>query len=163
MFNDREYTGGDGGHIPITQAEYDALPMDVKLNGTVYMITDGGSPDAQLPFVYKVNANHLSYSSSTPTTVSGLTFTVEQSGVWFIMASGNISTTSGTRYPRVGIYMNDTRLNYSAVSLPSNQQLSWSTQVIWDLNIGDVISVRIVTDGTVNMFEGQKLTAIKIA
>ena len=33
--------GGDGGHVELTQAEYDALPQATKENGDVYFITDG--------------------------------------------------------------------------------------------------------------------------
>lgn len=33
--------GGDGGHVELTQAEYDALTPEEKTDGTVYFITDG--------------------------------------------------------------------------------------------------------------------------
>lgn len=42
--------GGPGGGVELTQAEYDALSEDEKLNGTVYYITDGsgGGGSAEL-------------------------------------------------------------------------------------------------------------------
>jgi len=35
--------GGDAGHVELTQAEYDALTDEQKMDGTVYFITDGGA------------------------------------------------------------------------------------------------------------------------
>ena len=41
---------GDAGHIELTQAEYDALPEEEKMNGAIYFITDaiGGGEDISI-------------------------------------------------------------------------------------------------------------------
>ena len=40
--NDIEYGGGGADYVELTQAQYDALPSTQKMDGTMYLITDGG-------------------------------------------------------------------------------------------------------------------------
>lgn len=146
----------------LTQAEYDALTDEQKNNGTTYYITDAESTPAKLPYFYGVNSGHITGAWSTPALIPNLQFTVSEPGVYFISAVGNLGSDVKS-VPRVSIFINETRGQYSAIVLTPSLQQTWATQQISTLNAGDVVSVRISTDNTVSLFEGQRLIVIKIA
>lgn len=170
--NSVQYSGmiaekGGSDDRELTQAEYDALSEEEKMNGTTYYITDAdaGSTQVKLPYFYGEQSSQIQGTWSNATLIGGLRFTVTEPGVYFISAVGNIGEANGsTVYPRIGIYINETRGQYSAIRLVASDQKTWSTQQVSRLNVGDVVDVRIWGAGTkVSLFEGQRLTAFRIA
>lgn len=146
----------------LTQAEYDALTDEQKNNGTTYYITDAEPTPAKLTYFYGENSSHITGAWSTPALIPNLQFTVSEPGVYFISAVGNIGSEVQS-VPRVSIFINETRGQYSAILLTPSLQQTWATQQVSTLNAGDVVSVRISTDRNVSLFEGQRLIVIKIA
>ena len=120
-----------------------------------------------MPYFYKVNNNSITGNWTSETVIANLSYTITESGVYYLSASGNIQLISGSNgYPRMGIRVNSVLKQYSAISLPSTGlQVTWKAETIQTLSAGDVVDVYIITGSaqTFNLFEGQRFCGFRIA
>lgn len=88
--------GGDGGHVELTQAEYDALPQSEKENGDVYFITDSAPvPRTLVDFFYPIGTYYKTDDPNFNPNVSwGGTWVLEDEGR-FLQAT-KVASKAGT-------------------------------------------------------------------
>ena len=120
-----------------------------------------------MPYFYKVNNNSITGNWTSEAVIANLSYTITESGVYYLSASGNIELNSGSNgYPRMGIRVNSVLKQYSAISLPSTGlQVTWKAETIQTLSAGDVVDVYIITGSaqTFHLFEGQRFCGFRIA
>ncbi len=106
--------------------------------------------------------NTLAITGSGTQPVPGLSITVDTPGDYYVSASGNAQQQDGAdSYPRIGIYVNGSRLAYSALKVYNTNQLSWQCADIISLSVGDVVSVQVV-GAPVSLFEGNGLVMLRV-
>ena len=94
--NDIEYGGGGAAnYVELTQAQYDALPSGQKMNGTIYLITDGGGAGTGSSTYYGTSAPSASlgqngdmYVLYDDTNDTIITTYIKIEGDWLPMPSG---------------------------------------------------------------------------
>lgn len=110
------------------------------------------------------NTGTINVTNTALTNIASLTFTCDKAGTYFLAANGNyqIYGSSTGAYPRIGIYKNNGRLVYAALSINgSTGQQTWSTFITAQLAVGDVVKVA-VAGGAIQLYEGQTLFAVRI-
>jgi len=137
---------------------------------TTAKIANGAVTSDKLAWSTLTNYHSIRYigtfnaTSTAQTDVPTLTFTCDKAGTYFLAAGGNFQiygSSSGT-YPRIGIYKNNQRLTYAALSINGyTGQQTWSTFTTAQLAVGDVVKVSI-HGGAIQLYEGQNLFAIRI-
>lgn len=105
-----------------------------------------------------LTGSHTVSSNQRYTMVSA---TIVTTGVYFIHGCGNVQGLSAdTTYPRFYLWVNDTDLAYSALSLTgTSDQKSYAVGALANLIAGDTISLGCRGAGSYGLFEGQHLDA----
>lgn len=104
--------------VELTQAEYDALSDDEKMNGTIYFITDGegGGGGAEIR-TYMLD-EPFDYQEVSDTVSSG-------KQVRFIDVAGNIIEATFIRTDAEGIYFTGYETNYTYSIIARDGQTTW--------------------------------------
>ena len=115
-----------------------------------------------LPYKYAATLSTQNISSTEPTQLTGISFTIDTAGLYMIALTGNYQAygTPGS-YPRFGVYVGADRKFYSAVSTLAGLQNNFATIGILNLNAGDVVR-GMVTGGACQVFEGCRMVAIRV-
>lgn len=140
----------DGIHASSTPTPNQLLPLD----------SNAKLPDAAVPIpssYYLAQNGTQNITSAAETAITGLSQTVTESGKYLISLTGNLQIYSAPANPRIGIYVNGTRVAYSAPSTNHNFQQSYGVSIQRTLAASDVVSARVI-NGACQLYEGQHLT-----
>lgn len=115
-----------------------------------------------LPYKYVYYHGTQNIGTTALTQLTNMSFTIDTAGTYFIALVGNyqVNGTAGS-YPRFGIYIDDDRKFYSAVSTLAGLQNNFVTFGIINVTAGAVVSGK-VTGGSCTVFEGCRMVAIRV-
>ena len=115
-----------------------------------------------LPYKYVYYHGTQNIGTTALTQLTNMSFTIETAGAYFIALVGNyqVNGTAGS-YPRFGIYIDNERKFYSAVSTLAGLQNNFVTLGVATVTAGSVVSGK-VTGGNCTVFEGCRMVAIRV-
>lgn len=106
---------------------------------------------------YLVNNSAINIPSTTQVAISGLSQVVAESGKYLLGLTGNMQVNTAPSNPRIGIYINGTRIAYAAPSTNTGVQQTYSVLVQATLTAGDTVTAQVI-NGNCQLYEGQHLT-----
>lgn len=115
-----------------------------------------------IPYKYVYYHGTQNIGTTSLTQLTNMSFTIETDGAYLIALVGNyqVNGTAGT-YPRFGIYIDNERKFYSAVSTLAGLQNNFVTLGVATVTAGSVVS-GMVTGGACTVFEGCRMVAIRV-
>ena len=121
-----------------------------------------GAASLDIPMFFHEERSQVITSGDT-TMLNGMSWTIPQDGKYLAVLNGNAQPNQSTdSFPRVGFYVDDTRVAYSALHIRSDFQVSFSCLTVVDLTQGQILDARSY-GGVVHYFEGFRMFARRLS
>lgn len=156
-----ELGGEGGGHVELTQAEYDALSEEEKLNGVTYFITDapgGGGDDSSHVELTQAEYDALSDNEKDSDTIYFITDAIGGGGDISI-DDNNISTETTWSSAKIFTEMSDNYAIFEGIIGDSYYSTTIDDEDIANVPVTDLYGDWTLDKVTTNLTEGSVISA----